>query len=108
MKNWKSNDEKKGAILPLYIFKRLSVIRLNSRTGKIRRILSSNWLARDFPRLFRKKKFSSGHEINPSFLVWVHKNAKIRSKKAQEGKKRALGFAYFWKGKIRTSRAGSP
>ena len=33
--------------------------------------------ARDFPPLSRKKKFSFDHEINPSSLVWVHKNAKI-------------------------------
>lgn len=60
-------------------------------SGQDRHILP----ARDFPRLSREKKLSFDHEINPSTLLWVHRNAKFYSNNTLESKKRELGFAFF-------------
>ena len=107
--NWKSNDyrrEKRCHITHFY-FIGLSVIRMNSRAGKINRILF--WLARDFPRFSRQeKKIYFDHEITLSLSPGSIKTQSFGSKKALEGKKWELGFAYFSTGKIRTSSAGSP
>ena len=81
--NWKRNDyrrEKRCHITHFY-FIGLSVIRLNSRAGKIHRILY--WLARDFPRLSRsKKKISFDHEITLPLSSGSIKTQTFGSKKA--------------------------
>ena len=106
--NWKSNDyrrEKRCHLTPFY-FIRLPVIRLNSRAGKINRILSR--LARISRGCPARKKISFDHEITLPLSSGSIKTQTFGSKKALEGKKRVLGFAYFSTGKIRTSSAGSP
>ena len=99
-------DEKKGAILPLLLYKAFfNTTEFASGQNKPNPILASSWFPAVVPL---EKKISFDHEITLPLSSGSIKTQTFDSKKALEGKKRELGFAYFSTGKIRTSRAGNP
>ena len=99
-------DEKKGAILPLLLYKAFcDTPEFASGQNKPNPILASSW----FPAVLSlEKEISFDHETILPLSSGSIKTQTFGSKKALEGKKRVLGFACFSTGKIRTSSAGSP
>ena len=99
-------DEKKVPFYAFLFYKAFcNATEFASGQNKPNPIPASSWFPAVVPL---EKKVSIDHEITLPLSSESIKTQTFGSKKALEGKKRELGFAYFSTGKIRTSSVGSP
>ena len=100
-------DEKKAvSFYPFLFYKAFcNTTEFASGQNKPNPILASSWFPAVLPL---EKKISFDHETTLPLSSGSIKTQTFGRKKALEGKKREIGFAYFSTGKIRTSSVGSP
>ena len=92
--NWKSNDyrrEKRCHFTPLFIFIRLSVKRLNSRAGKVRRILYSDWRLEQARWAYLARSWFRRVVLQEKILFWPWHNSFPHSSES----KTATGICLF-------------